>query len=69
MTKSMLIVFFDIQGIVHLEFPPEGQTVIAKFYCSVLRRLSEDIRRNNLNCGAQAIGCSMMTMHPLTELS
>ena len=24
---------------------------------------------NDLNCGTQAIGCSMMTMHPLTELS
>ena len=24
---------------------------------------------NDLNCGARAIGCSMMTMHPLTELS
>jgi len=24
---------------------------------------------NDLNCGAWAIGCSMMTMHPLTELS
>ena len=24
---------------------------------------------NDLNCGARAIGCSMMTKHPLTELS
>jgi hypothetical protein len=28
-TKSMLIVFFNIQGIVHHEFVPEGQTVNA----------------------------------------
>ena len=53
----------------HLEFAPEGQTVNAKFYCNVLRHLREDVRENDLNCGAQAIGCSMMTMHPLTELS
>jgi hypothetical protein len=59
----MLIVFFDIQGILHLEFAPEGQTVNAEFYCTVLHRL----RENNLNCGARAIGCSMMTTHPLTE--
>jgi len=39
-TKSMLIVFFDIRVIVL-----EGQTVNAGFYCSVLRRLREDIRR------------------------
>jgi len=30
-TKSMLIVFFDIRGIVHHEFVPEGQTVNAEF--------------------------------------
>jgi len=45
MTKSMLIVFFDIQGIVHHEFAPQGQTVNARFYCSVLRCLREDIQR------------------------
>ena len=44
-TKSMLIVFFDIRGIVHHEFVHEGQTVNAEFYCNVLRRLREDIRR------------------------
>jgi len=44
-TKSMLIVFFDILGIVHHEFAHEGQTVNAELYCSVLRRLREDIRR------------------------
>ena len=45
-TKSMLIMFFDIRGIVHHEFAPEGQTVYARFYCSFLHRLREDIRRN-----------------------
>jgi len=44
MTKSMLIVFFDIRGIVHHEFAPQGQTMNTGFYCSVLRRLREDIR-------------------------
>jgi len=44
-TKSMLIVFFDIRGIVHHEFVPDGQTVNAEFYCNFLRRLREDIRR------------------------
>jgi len=41
----MLIVFFDIRGIVHHEFAPEGQAVNAGFYCNVLCRLGEDIRR------------------------
>jgi len=44
-TKSMLIVFFDIRGIVHHEFVPNGQTMNAEFYCNILRRLREDIRR------------------------
>jgi hypothetical protein len=43
-TKSTLIVFFDIRGIVHREFVPEGQNVNAEFYCNVLRRLKEDMR-------------------------
>jgi histone-lysine N-methyltransferase SETMAR len=37
--------FFDIQGIVHKEFVPPGQTVNGKFYCEVLKRLKEGIRR------------------------
>lgn len=43
--KSMLIVFFDIYGIVHREFVPQGQNINAEFYCEVLKRLREDIRR------------------------
>jgi histone-lysine N-methyltransferase SETMAR len=43
-TKTMLIVFFDIRGIVHREFVPQGQTVNKKFCCEVLRRLRENIR-------------------------
>jgi len=41
----MPILFSDIQGIVHQEFAPEGQTVNAGFYCSVLRCMREDIQR------------------------
>jgi len=43
--KSMLIIFLDIRGIVHKEFVPPGQTVNGKFYCEVLRRLRENVRR------------------------
>lgn len=52
-TKSMIIVFFDIRGIVHREFVPVGQTVNASFYCDVLRRLREDIRRKRPNLWAE----------------
>jgi hypothetical protein len=41
----MLIVFFDIQGIVHKEFISPGQTVNGEFCWEVLKRLGEGIRR------------------------
>ena len=37
--------FFDQEGIVHREFVPPGMTVNADFYCDVLRRLRENVRR------------------------
>jgi hypothetical protein len=45
--KAMLIVFFDIQGIVHKEFVPPGQTINGKFYCEVLKQLREGVRRKH----------------------
>ena len=41
----MLTCFFDQEGIVHWEFVPPGMTVNADFYCDVLRRLRENVRR------------------------
>ena len=43
--KTMLICFFDQEGIVHREFVPHGMTINADFYCDVLRRLRENVRR------------------------
>ena len=43
----MLICFFDQEGIVHREFVPPGMTVNADFYCDVLRRLHENVRRKS----------------------
>ncbi|KAJ4428812.1 hypothetical protein ANN_25805 [Periplaneta americana] len=43
--KTMLIYFFDVNGIVHKEFVPPGQTVNQHFYLDVLRRLRESVRR------------------------
>lgn len=43
--KTMLIVFFDVNGIVHREFVPQGQTVNSIFYLSVLKRLKARIHR------------------------
>jgi hypothetical protein len=43
--KSMLIIFFDFKGIVHEEFVLAGQTVNSAYYCDVLRRMHENVRR------------------------
>ena len=43
--KSMLICFFDSQGIVHKEFVPPGQTVNQTFYREVLERLRKRVTR------------------------
>jgi hypothetical protein len=43
--KSMIITFFD-KGIVHKEYVPKGQTVNSGFYCDVLRRMRENLRRH-----------------------
>ena len=43
--KSMIIAFFDVKGTVSKEFVPTGQDVNSGFYCDVLRRLGENVRR------------------------
>jgi hypothetical protein len=34
---------FHIEGIMHKEFVPPGQTVNRKFYCGILRSMTENI--------------------------
>jgi hypothetical protein len=41
--KSMLIIFFDIKGIVHKEFFLASQAVNSAYYCDVLQRLHENV--------------------------
>lgn len=52
--KTMLICFFDVQGIVHSEFVPPGQTVNQDYYIEVLRRLREAVRRRGGSGGRVA---------------
>jgi hypothetical protein len=39
--KAMKIVFFDIRGVIMIEWVPEGQTVNQKYYLEVLTKLRE----------------------------
>ena len=43
--KTMLICFFDSQGVVHKEFVPPGQTVNKQYYRELLERLSKRVYR------------------------
>ena len=43
--KAMLIVFFDIQGVVMAEWVPSSQTVNQQYYIEVLMKLRERVRR------------------------
>jgi hypothetical protein len=44
-SKSMLIIFFDMKGVVHKEFVLAGQTVNSAYYCDLSGRLHENVRR------------------------
>ena len=59
--KTMLICF-DIKGLVHFEFVPQGQTVNQQFYLEVLKRLRDAVRRSAPNCGGQVSGFCIGTM-------
>jgi hypothetical protein len=39
--KTTLIVFFDIGGMIHKEFVPQGTTVNSHYYLGVMQRLYE----------------------------
>jgi len=43
--RVMLIVFFDMEGIVHYEYIPQGQTVNQQFYLQVLKHLRLAVSR------------------------
>jgi hypothetical protein len=44
MIKTMSICFFDITGIIHFEFVPNGTTANQMFYMEVLKRLIDAVR-------------------------
>jgi len=43
--KTMLVIFFDWQGVIHKEFFPEGESINAVYYKGVMERLLNRIRR------------------------
>jgi len=52
----------DTEGIVHKVFVPPGQMVNGKFYCGILRQLTENIWHKRQDKWAKTSGPSIMTM-------
>jgi len=80
--KSLLLAFFDINGLVHHEYLPAGQTVTGSFYIEVLERLRQRVFRVRPDLGkngwvlhhdnAPAHSCfavrNFLTKHGITTL-
>ena len=67
--KTKLIAFFDIDGLVHHEYVPRGQTVDKEFYKTVLQHLRDAVCRH---CPEKLCSSNWnlpMTMPLLTGLS
>ena len=61
-----LVTFFDIRGIVHSEFLPQGQTISTKRSCGVC---FAQCARKDESCGRTNRGCFTTTLHLLTRPS
>jgi hypothetical protein len=62
----MLIIFFYIKGIVNKEFALAGQAVNSVYYCDVLRRLRENVRRLRPELWRERTGCYITITRRLT---
>jgi hypothetical protein len=64
--ESMLVIFFDITGIVYKEFVLIGQAANSAYYCTGLRRLLENVRRLHPDLSDKRTGCCITATHYLT---
>jgi hypothetical protein len=64
--KSTLIIFFDIEGIVHKRFVMAGQTVNSAYYRDTFQQLRENVQRLRPDLCDKRTGCRITTMHCLT---
>jgi hypothetical protein len=65
--ESMLIIFFNIKGIVHKGIVLAGQTVSSAYYCDVSWRLHEMCKHFAANFGDKGTGCCFTTTDPHTS--
>lgn len=64
--RSMLVIFFNLHRVVHLEFITQGHTVITESYCNVPRLLRENIehKRPKLCCMPSCASQAFMAKPP-----
>jgi len=60
--NAMLICFFDIKGLVHFEFVPQGQTVTSSFTLKCSSDCVMLCEENTPNCGGQVTGFCILTV-------
>jgi len=56
-TKVMLMAFFDVRGIVHTEFLPQGQTINQQIYRDILQRLMRSVQEKRRQMHEKNHGC------------
>jgi hypothetical protein len=62
----MLIIFFDIKGIVHKEFVLAGERSYSTYYCDFYGDCMKMCEEFTLNIGDEGTGCCIMTTHCFT---
>jgi hypothetical protein len=67
--KAMMIVFFDIKGVIMIEWIPEDQVVnyyLVKYYLEVLPKLRDRVRKKGPKLWEENNGFCFNTMHHIT---
>ena len=67
--KVMLVVYFDLKGIVHHEFVPRGRMVNKQLYQEILARLRDAVLRKRPELWENQTWCCTTTMRRLTRRS
>jgi hypothetical protein len=63
--KTIIISFFDVDGILHRQFVPPRQTVNQQFYLNVLKQLYETGYNENVQKSGRVGICSCTMTMPL----
>ena len=59
--KAMMIVFFDIRGVIYIDWVPEGQTVNQVYYKNVLTNSVNVCDEGDQTCGRMPHGFFITT--------